>query len=415
MSKFKVFFLIFLGILLCISLAQKSIVLRIAIHSDFDREGFDAYLNEYSKLHPEIKFEKEVVPFEEYLTKLLTDHLAGNPADIYHIYSLWGVQLVRDKILSDPPLNVIYDVRKNYHSVAVRGATIDGRVRGIPTEIDNYCLVYNKALLKEAGFNAPPKTWKELIDMGKKLTKYDARGRITQYGFVYLAGWDSAVVHPYLSLVYSNGGKFLSNDNKKCLLDSPEAIEALEAEVQLFKEKITDLSGNVFDFPNGNIAMMIIAPWIENNLKSTMGDNFKNVGVAPIPYMKKPATLLYTWFFMVDSKSKYKKEAWDFLMWFSSDIQKNKNTTRLGDYLVEKVGAIPSRIIDQQNHPEQLYDQFTKTFVEELKNSIAEPNIPNGAKIKTILMNEIVSAWKLIKTPEQALKDAVKEINKLLQ
>lgn len=146
-----------------------------------------------------------------------------------------------------------------------------------------------------------------------------------------------------------------------------------------------------------------------------MGDNYKDVGVAPIPYLKKPATLLYTWFFMVDSKSNHKKEAWDFLMWFSSEVQKNKSTTRLGDYLAEKVGAIPSRIIDQQNHPEQLYDQFTKTFVEELKHSIPEPNIPNGAKIKTILMNEIVSAWKLIKTPEQALKDAVKEINKLLQ
>ncbi|MCX7845576.1 MAG: ABC transporter substrate-binding protein [Dictyoglomaceae bacterium] len=412
--KNKIFLIIFISILISLIYAQPSVVLRIAIHSDFDREGFDLYLEEYSKLHPNVRFEKEVVPFEEYLTKLLTDHLAGNPADIYHIYSLWGVQLVRDKILSDPPSNVILDVRKNYHSVAIKGATIDGKIRGIPTEIDNYCLIYNKALLRKEGFTEPPKTWEELINMGKKLTKYDARGRITQYGFVFLAGWDSAVVHPYLSLVYSNGGKFLSSDEKRCLLDSREAISALEAEVRLFKEKITDLSGNVFDFPNGNIAMMIMAPWIENNLKTTMGENYKDVGVAPIPYLKKPATLLYTWFFMVDSKSKYKKEAWDFLMWFSSEIQKN-NTTRLGDYLVEKVGAIPSRLIDLQNHPEQLYDQFTKTFVEELKNSIAEPNIPNGAKIKTILMNEIVTAWKLIKTPEQALKDAVKEINKLLQ
>lgn len=151
-------------------------------------------------------------------------------------------------------------MRKNYHPVAVKGATIDGKIRGIPTEIDNYCLVYNKALLRKEGFTEPPKTWEELITMGKKLTKYDARGRITQYGFVFLAGWDSAVVHPYLSLVYSNGGRFLSSDSKRCLLDSREAISALEAEVRLFKEKITDLSGNVFDFPNGNIAMMIMAP-----------------------------------------------------------------------------------------------------------------------------------------------------------
>ncbi len=77
----------------------------------------------------------------------------------------------------------------------------------MPVEVDNYALIYNKKLLQEAGFNQPPKTWDELVAMAPKLTKKNPDGTIAQYGFAFLSGWDSAVVHPYLALLHSNGGK----------------------------------------------------------------------------------------------------------------------------------------------------------------------------------------------------------------
>ena len=98
----------------------------------------------------------------------------------------------------------------------------------------------------------------------------------------------------------------------------------------------------------------------------------------------------------------------------TEQIQPDKRTTRMGDYLVEKVGAIPGRKIDIDNHYYQLFDQYTKTFVEELKNSVAEDNVYHGAEIKVTLMNEITNAWLGKKTSKQALDDAVKAINALL-
>jgi len=415
MKKVSILVLV-LGMLLIVfsCSAFTQVVLRIAIHTDFNREGFDEYLEEYTKLHPDIEFEKIAVPFEDYLTKVSISHISGDSPDIYHVYSLWGVDLVKSNILDLPPQDIRNDVYENYERVAVDGVTINNEIWGIPTEIDNYCLVYNKKILADSGFLEPPKTWDELINVAKKCTKSDKAGNIIQYGFVFLAGWESAVVHPYLSLAYSNGARFLNEDKTKCIINSPEGIEALEAEVKLFKERITDISGSVWDFPNGNIAMMIMAPWDEGNLKGTMGDDYQYVGVAPIPVMKNPATLLYTWFACVDSKSKHKKEAWDFLRWLTGQIQPDKRTTRMGDYLVEKIGAIPSRKIDIDNHYDELFDQYTKTFVQELKHSIAEDNIYQGAEIKITLMNEITNAWLGEKTSKQALDDAVKAINAIL-
>lgn len=378
-------------------------------------KGLRQYVEEYMKLHPDVEIEIQSVPMEEYLQKVLVARSSGVAPDIYGIYSLWGVQLVQNGILDAPPAAVVKDVHENYTQVSVAGATIDGKIWGIPMEVGNYCLVYNKELLKKKGFTTPPKTWQELVDMASKLTVRDKSGVITQYGFAFLAGWESAVVHPYLGLLWDVGGEFLSPDFKKCVVNSPEGVQALEAELQLFKTGGTDPAGSVWTFPQEKVAMMIMASWYEQSLKQGLGDKYdKVVGVAPVPYIKKPVNAGYTWFLAVDSASKNKKAAWDFLMWLTAEVQKPKNTTRLGDLMAETIGSLPCREIDLANHPDALNDLYTKTFVDQLKNSRPEPNVAQGAEIKTILANEIVEAWHGRKSAKQALADAASKINEIL-
>lgn len=378
-------------------------------------KGLRQYVDEYMKLHPDVEIIIQSVPMEEYLQKVLVARSSGVAPDIYGIYSLWGVQLVRSGILDAPPAEVVKDVRENYTPAAVAGATIDGKVWGIPLEIGNYCLVYNKELLAQKGYTTPPKTWKELVDMASKLTVRDKSGVITQYGFAFLAGWESAVVHPYLGLLWDVGGDFLSPDFKKCVVNSPEGVQALEAELELFKTGGTDPSGSVWTFPQGKVAMIIMASWYETSLKKGLGDKYeKVVGVAPVPYIKKPVNCAYAWFTAVDSASKNKKAAWDFLMWLTAEVQKPSSTTRLGDLMAQTIGSLPCRKIDLDNHPAELRDLYTKTFIEELKNSRPEPNVAQGAEIKTALANEIVEAWHGRKSAKQALDDATKKINEIL-
>ena len=147
--------------------SQEKIKLILSIHTDFNREGLDDYLRLYEQLNPHIEIVKEVTPFEDYLKKIQIAEVSGRGADLYHVYSLWGVELVRSGILDEPPAEVKEDVMKNYVPVAVSGVTIDGDIWGIPTEIDNYMLVYNKRLLAEGGYTEPPKTWDELVEMAR--------------------------------------------------------------------------------------------------------------------------------------------------------------------------------------------------------------------------------------------------------
>lgn len=380
-------------------------------------KGLSQYLDEYSALHPEIEFEIMQIVYPEYEGKLKLMNQVGVVPDIYQVYSTWGVGYQNLGIIDAVPADIKDDVKSNYASTA--GVTIDGDIWGIPTEVNTYTLIYNKALFKEAGIvdasgeAKPPATWDELVSDAVKMTKNDSKGNIVVYGYAFSKDMDWGVVDPFLCLLFSNGGKYLSDDNKQCLANSTEGVQALEAILRLFREGGTDQYGDVIKgFSEGKVAMVIMPPWIEGLFRDGLKNKFDtDVGVAPVPYMKKPATLQYSWFMGVMAKSDHKKEAWDFLRWFTSEIQPGKGTTRYGDLLTDPIGAIPSRNSDIQGNSIKLGTPFKKTFVSELKNSVPEPNVLQASLIKNTLMKEIEYAWVGEKTAKQALDSACYQID----
>ncbi len=66
----------------------------------------------------------------------------------------------------------------------------------MPMLADDYGLYYNKKLLSDAGFSAPPKTASELTAMAKSSTVRNPDGTIKVAGFVPLAGfYENAAAH----------------------------------------------------------------------------------------------------------------------------------------------------------------------------------------------------------------------------
>jgi multiple sugar transport system substrate-binding protein len=377
--------------------------------------GFQYYINEYMKIHPDIQINVRMVPFADYLQDILVSHMSGNPADIYEIYTLWAPQLINAGVLAEPPTDIVNAVKEDFIPQAVGAITLNGKVYGIPSEYADYALIYNKQLFAAAGYTEPPKTWDELVTMAKQLTKYNPKGGISQYGFAFLTGWVSGVVHPYLSLLYSIGGSMFNQDNTRCLLNENLGVEALDAILALFKEGATNGSGNFStDFPQNTVAMSIEAPWAVDTLRLAYGQNYdKYVGIAPIPPLgNKYATCAYSWAFAVDNASKNKTAAWDFLKWFAIQLQSRTQTTRAGDLETDVIYTIPPNKYDIANQP--ILKSQLNVYVDQLQNSSTEPIVMQGAQIETILMNEIMAAWNNQKTSQQALNDAVAKIDPIL-
>ncbi|MBI9082378.1 MAG: extracellular solute-binding protein [Desulfobacterales bacterium] len=420
----------------CAQQTAETVTLRYAIHwTDLHQlEGISAdgvkttrgvldYLREYERIRPHIKIEHMIIPYVQYPSKLKLFHEVGKVPDIYQIYASWGVSFVQQGIFDPAPADLVADIQSHFLTTA--GVTINGSIWGIPTEINDYALLCNKKIFRESGLVDDegnikyPRTWEELLDAAARTTKLDADGKMVQCGFAFFKGMDFGVVDPFLSLLFTNNGRFLSEDNKTFLANSPEGVQTLEAMKALFKIGAADLSFNMWDFGKETVAMVIAAPWTESHFRGAFRKKLDNidfndrVGVVPIPYLKKRANLQYSWFMGVMAQSPHKKEAWDFLRWFAGEIQPETGRTRYGALLADTIGAIPARTSDIKRSP-GLNNPFKKVYVDQLANSVPEPSVAEYSRIKNILRIYIESALAGEISSQKALGRAAVEINEIL-
>lgn len=76
------------------------------------------------------------------------------------------------------------DLSKTFPDSVLTYTGYKGNQCAFPLLTDAFGLYYNKALLADAGYSAPPKTLSELTSMAKKLTQRSADGTIQVAGFV---------------------------------------------------------------------------------------------------------------------------------------------------------------------------------------------------------------------------------------
>src|SRR5262249_55909764 len=157
------------------------------------------------------------VPFGDLLTTLRSQ--AGQPGGptIAGIYVLWLPELVRDKLVAEAPAANADEVKANWPQSVIDAASVAGKVYGYPNEIDLYALNYNTRFFHETGTAPPRKTWDEFLVDAQKLTKPG------QQGFGLINSWAAGVVHPFGSLLASNGGALVADG--KPALDSKNATE----------------------------------------------------------------------------------------------------------------------------------------------------------------------------------------------
>ncbi|BCH28904.1 ABC transporter substrate-binding protein [Mesorhizobium sp. L-8-10] len=355
----------------------------------------------YSSSNPDVTITVRAVPFGDLLTTIRSQGGAGGPT-IASIYDLWLPELVRDKLVGPAPDAVSAEVKSAWPAGVASAATVDGKVYGIPNEINVYALNYNKALFAEAGIAAPPRTWDELKDAAAKLTKKEGT-QVTQQGFGLINSWAAGVVHPFASLLVSNGGQLVADG--KPALDSKAAGETFALYEEMVKAGYTDPAMGTADanttgpfldnFVSGKTGMIIMANWWESALKAGMGDRFSDIATAPIPVGpsgESAKSISYTWMTVVNAGASEaeQKAAWDFLAWLNGKDSGQNGASAMADILVS-MGILPSRGSDVEAHQAKLGGEFLKGYVETLANAQAFPVVLGGQEFSESLQQVVES------------------------
>ena len=358
----------------------------------------EAAASAYKEGHPDTTITVRAVPFGDLLTTLRSSGGGPQGATIAGIYDAWLPDLSKDGLVAAVPEPVATEVNASWPEGIVAAASIAGTLYGVPNEIDVYALNYNKRLFEEAGIAGPPKTWDEFVKAAEALTDKD-KG---QQGFGLINSWAAGVLHPFASLLVSNGGELVADG--KPALDSQNATEAFDLYETLIKSGYSDpamatadanTTGPFLDnFVSGKTGMIIMANWWESALKAGMGDAFADIATAPIPVGPSgdvPRSISYSWMTVVNAKASPEEQAaaWDFLAWLNGPESGPNGASAMADILMS-MGILPSRTSDVAAFQSTLdSDPFLKGYVETLANAKGFPVVLGGQEFSEALQQHL--------------------------
>jgi multiple sugar transport system substrate-binding protein len=131
--------------------------------------------------------------------------------DAFESDVVWTSEFASQKWLYD--MTPYVESRKDeFVPSTLASVNYQGKIWGVPRVTDTGFLYYRKDKIK-----SPPKTWQDAYKQAK-----------AGNGLVYQgAAYEGLTVH-FLELAYGAGGKVLSADGKKSVIDSPENLKALQ-------------------------------------------------------------------------------------------------------------------------------------------------------------------------------------------
>jgi multiple sugar transport system substrate-binding protein len=258
-------------------------------------------------------------------TKFLLGAMGGDPPDVMAqwnpVIPTWaeGGMLSPFEELMSPEERAQFE--REAYPVVKRIGRYKGKTYGIPIGVNVRLVFYLPKAFREAGISEFPKTWEEMIAASEKLTKRDAKGNITQLGFMPGPWSDTSALF---------GGGFYDFQKDRLTLDRPENLRCLESlvalrkrdgyeDVQRFQSGLNTASfAGGWPFIAGAYAATVDGQWrVEQIAKYAPGLEYATAPV-PAPRDGTPgAGVANGNFMLVPHSAKQKAGAWDFIKFWS--------------------------------------------------------------------------------------------------
>ncbi|PKL28847.1 MAG: ABC transporter substrate-binding protein [Spirochaetae bacterium HGW-Spirochaetae-2] len=302
-------------------------------------EEWELISKEYAKVEPGIKLVIETVGgASDWNTALKTKFAAGNGPDIF---------IVDGPALAKTFMEYLTDLSDQSwapHVVASAKAplTFDGKLMGMPFNLEGYGFIYNKQIFRDAGISKVPSTVAELRQAAEKI---QAIG-ITPFGNGYSEWWVIGMHLMNIPFAFQSDPQAFS-----IALDAGSATIYENDIFKNFKELFdltieygnknsltTDHNAQMSLFNTGKVAMVQQGNWKEGEIYSANPN--ADIGLLPIPVNNDadfsgriPVGVPFYW--VVNNQSALQDDAKKFLEWMV--------TSEFGrSYITEKFAYIPA-------------------------------------------------------------------------
>ncbi|QGN34939.1 extracellular solute-binding protein [Microlunatus sp. Gsoil 973] len=364
----------------------------------------------FHKKYPNITVTFNNIPADSEAQKLVTMVAGGTAPDVAYMdggsvsdFASKGALVNLESYIAGSTVVKKDDYVANF----TENAIYNGSMYGLPFDAETTGLFYRKDLFEQAGIGGPPKTFAEMEADAKKLTNPSKK----QYGIAIFGPESGYYVQPFVA---SAGGQLLSDDGKKAMIDSPEAIRGASFYTGLAKyAPPAYLNSNSYDgrvaFEHGEAAMYIAGSWFGGSLIGEAPKIRDKWATAPLPQDKECATQVAGDSLVMFDQSKNKDAAWLWLQYLSS--KESLRTWNVGQADSTELPPIKSLLTDPNSFKGK---EWLKSFADMMSCKIITTNSPQWGQIQDRLNSNLTKVVYGKMTAEAAMQDTQKYATKLI-
>ena len=371
-------------------------------------EAIAPLLPDFERAHPGIRVEVQQLPLSAAHEKLLTAFAGGTTPDMAQLGNTWLAELVALRALA--PLGA-----RAAHSATIRAPdyfasiwstnVIDGALYGVPWYVDTRLLFYRRDLLRQAGFDVPPRDWAEWRRQLAALS----HPRRKVYGILL----PTNEYEQLLSLALQQPDPLLRDGGRRGNFESAGFRRALAFYVDTFRLRQAPPVSNVEagnpweEFGRGTYAFYLSGPWnigeFRRRLPAAEQDDW---ATAPLPGPDGPgAGLAGGGSLVVFRASHHQREAWALIEYLSQPAVQHRFYALTGD--------MPPRR-SSWDSPALRDDPQARAFREQLERVKPTPAVPEWERIATMMQQVAARAVAGELTIDQAAAAMDRQADRIL-
>jgi multiple sugar transport system substrate-binding protein len=388
--------------------SPETVVVALPSDNPGDIELRQELATRFMEEHPDIPVKVQVIPSNGYNQKIFTTVAAGNPPDIFNSGDIIIPTIVQKNYGYD--LNKFvekedYDLSVFYPQV-IEGLTFEGELVGLTDNWDTQVLYYNRDMFDSAGLDYPNAswTWDDFVSAARRLTSGEGADKI--YGAAH-GFWFA----PLFDQIWMYGGDVLSEDGTQCVMDSPEAIAAVQSIADLIKEGVIPSNqqlegqGPLQFLLGGRTAMAIDAGrWGAYELREGRID----WAVAPLPMGPEGrANFFHLAMYGITRNSDSPENAWEFLKFMVSE-----EAIQLAAENMQGIPSRPSMVKDPafRNSPLIKEHNTLRPFLQSLPTVHTAPYVANFEEYLDTVDVGTQRVWRGAATAAEALPEMCQRI-----
>jgi len=371
------------------------------------QEAFNKIIERFNQSGSGAKMEVVLVPAPELPTKLATAIAGGEPPDAVR--------------LGGPATNGLFI--DNGHAAALddwdpkigtydwlppikQAVTRNGKMYAMPVNSGVQALIYNQDVYQKAGLDPtkPPTTLDQLLETAGKIS---AGGGGQTWGHYLLTAPISQTGSDYFpTILWAFGGKEVSEDGTKVVIDSPEGLAALQWYKAMFDKKSMPVKQvneiqMLTDFLTGNVGSMGVYPAV---VARVAGAGFKSASTKMPAGPKGQVQPIGFGTIMVMDKAKNREAGWAFARFIGLEATN-------GAFWNISFGQLPPRLSFREDpswKEHEAKSPLVPAYLEAQKATDL-PYYGPGAQEMGVEMGKAIEAVAFgQKDPKQALADAAK-------